>query len=863
MSFHSVNMFAGVNPLSVALAKRLVDMGVELFITSSDVDWNGVGLKDVTILSTPFVSENTKVVYVDPFGGSRVDAKKEFATALFALQESSAKGFFVFPYAIEFDEEMLFEEINALPFFIRERVSLLFSPDPIGDFFDFNSKRSLNRLIRESVSGRIDTNVNASIYVAKSADIVEFIVGSLFSFGYYGDSKALFAKPLDLKMFGEEFSPTTFREARTVDVKGENKVFIDSDVSDEINSLLTKNESLVANPPESPSAEPVSTNPPSPKFTDFPKKSSKKRILIFTLFVIFPYITLLVNILFTAYSASFIKSHNVGGFVKHISLSSKINDFNYYISDMYYSVPAVSLIYSPAFKVSLTLKNTYKLANSASEVYQNVLGFFTQSLSGQTVDVFDFAENLSTDINFLYFESGFLISELENNLLTSTLINKLTDFETIRSYREKLIQLSALVQELPDLIGKDEDKYYLVLLQNNMELRPTGGFIGSFATVKFNSGALIDISVSDVYSADGQLKGYVKPPDPIRDYLGEASWFLRDSNWDPDFSVSADRAEWFLDKEMDITFDGVLAVDLEVIKSLVASTGPLVLPDYNRSVDENNLYEITQYEVENNFFPGSLKKKNFLTALTRTLVEKLKSMEFNSASLGLALFEGLEGRHVQIYLHNTKAQEVVSMLGWDGTVDFSSCGVGCILDNFGVVEANVGVNKANLFIERSFASTAEVGEKGINRTLSVTYSNTANPQLGEKSRYKAYVRLLIPENYLYKEAREALDRTQNKLESIVEKVADRKEAGVLIEVVPGQSKTITFSWAIPLYSGIEDYSLYSMDWRKQAGTLRDSATHTVIFPSQIKPKNSPNLTTSGEIRYTTDLARDFVSRIYW
>ena len=68
-----------------------------------------------------------------------------------------------------------------------------------------------------------------------------------------------------------------------------------------------------------------------------------------------------------------------------------------------------------------------------------------------------------------------------------------------------------------------------------MELRPTGGFIGSYAIMTFDKGRLAEIVVNDVYTADGQLKGHVDPPEPIRKYLGEGGWFLRDSNWDPDF----------------------------------------------------------------------------------------------------------------------------------------------------------------------------------------------------------------------------------------------------------------------------------------------------------------------------------------
>src|SRR5574340_1269627 len=134
----------------------------------------------------------------------------------------------------------------------------------------------------------------------------------------------------------------------------------------------------------------------------------------------------------------------------------------------------------------------------------------------------------------------------------------------------------------------------MVLFQTNMELRPTGGFIGSFGLLTFDNGRMSELNVSDVYSADGQLKGHIDPPAPIHDYLGEANWWFRDSNWDPDFPTSAKRAEWFLDKEIDQKVDGVFAIDLGLIKDALRLTGPIFLADYNMDVTSDNLYEKTQ-----------------------------------------------------------------------------------------------------------------------------------------------------------------------------------------------------------------------------------------------------------------------------
>ncbi|KKU82477.1 MAG: hypothetical protein UY10_C0032G0013, partial [Microgenomates group bacterium GW2011_GWA2_47_8] len=55
--------------------------------------------------------------------------------------------------------------------------------------------------------------------------------------------------------------------------------------------------------------------------------------------------------------------------------------------------------------------------------------------------------------------------------------------------------------------GFDGQKTYLILLQNSMELRPAGGFIGSIATLGIEDGFMETPVVQDVYALDGQLKG--------------------------------------------------------------------------------------------------------------------------------------------------------------------------------------------------------------------------------------------------------------------------------------------------------------------------------------------------------------------
>lgn len=382
-----------------------------------------------------------------------------------------------------------------------------------------------------------------------------------------------------------------------------------------------------------------------------------------------------------------------------------------------------------------------------------------------------------------------------------------------------------------------------------MELRPTGGFIGSFAIVKFDGGKIVDLNVLDVYSADGQLKGHIEPPSPIKNYLGEANWYMRDSNWDPDFVKSASKAEWFLDKEMDVKVDGVFGVDIEVAKKLLKVIGPVKLEDFNTTVDENNLYEVTQREVEDNFFPGSRKKANFLTSLSKKIIMKITQEKLdNPIGLITALYSSLESRHLQIFLHNTKEQMVVSSLGWDGRITEPSCLGECTSDWLGVVEANLGVNKVNYFIERRFFLNANYDNQRIYSQLLIELKNTG------KVNYKNYLRLILPNKAEVVQVTAVAGGGRETFTPDLNYIEGRLESGMLINIGAGETKTITIAWQQEKNINFDRPGSLVFHWRKQAGTNSDKVSARFNFqrPVGVTPfGGSHDLTAKASLEYNT------------
>lgn len=365
-------------------------------------------------------------------------------------------------------------------------------------------------------------------------------------------------------------------------------------------------------------------------------------------------------------------------------------------------------------------------------------------------------KRIQLSLDQAYSELSFVESELQSGQqleldLTSGLIKEYQRLtEELPRMRQKINQLRSILPLVPGFVAQDSKKTYLVLFQNSAELRPTGGFIGSYGLLSFEKGKLLDFSVEDIYAADGQLKGFVEPPGPIKEFLGQNTWFFRDSNWDPDFTVSAERAEWFLQKTTDRNVEGVIAVNLPAVKFLLEALGPLTLPDYNEEVSAANLFDRAEYRSEIDFFPGSTQKRDFLGSLSREIFAKAQTASASDLiKLAQAAEAALGQKQILIYLHDQDSQKLLVQQNWAGNLFTPNLAVAdqrpVLADYSFLVEANLGINKANYFLNRQIKQQLTIlKNKEILAVTTINYQNQSPADAWPGGIYKSYLRQYLP-----------------------------------------------------------------------------------------------------------------------
>jgi hypothetical protein len=404
--------------------------------------------------------------------------------------------------------------------------------------------------------------------------------------------------------------------------------------------------------------------------------------------------------------------------------------------------------------------------------------------------------------------------------------------------KRSVITAKVILSITPDIIALGSRRKYGVLFQNNMELRATGGFIGSFGIMSFENGKLYDLAIFDVYDADGQLKGHIEPPAPIKDILGEANWYLRDSNFDPDFPTSARRAEWFIKKSLNQDLDGIIAVNVNTLVSLLGATGPLDIPDYNETITSGNLYERAQFHAEVNFFPGSTQKKEFLSSVANTLFASLPTMGAGDSLKAIrALMTSIEEKDTLISLVSSASNHVFETLGWNGQLQDLPCPTegNCHKDYAMVVDSNFGVNKANYYVKRDIEEIITLDKNlSVGHVLRVNYRNTSTSTAWPAGAYKNYSRLYLPVGSTISGIKIGTVELAAK-DYTLSTEHDREAIGYLLTFTVNSNVVLEVSYTTPQLPQ-ENETLYTWYWQKQPGTSsQDSLTVYLNYPMFLRP----------------------------
>lgn len=334
---------------------------------------------------------------------------------------------------------------------------------------------------------------------------------------------------------------------------------------------------------------------------------------------------------------------------------------------------------------------------------------------------------------------------------------------------QALINAKPLIKEAPYLLGIDEPRTYLVIFQNDKELRPTGGFITGYSVMTVEKGKVSSVSSNDIYNLDNAYKPSIKAPDPIIKYIKgpyvlNPNLRLRDMNFDPDFKTSMDTFSAEVKKAGLTGFDGIIAVDTGVLVKILNVLGQIGVPGYgnfNTNTDPQCNCPQVVHELEafadvegavvwSENEPGKIvfappnydnRKKIIGPLMNSVLANALGQPKEKLPALVQAAWESLSEKHVLLYLFDKDAQAAVEASNLAGKIQDVPSGQ----DYLQINDANLGGRKSNLYVTQEVEQETKIALDGsVDKTLSITYKNSQSYDGWLNSVLPSWTRIYVP-----------------------------------------------------------------------------------------------------------------------
>ncbi len=301
--------------------------------------------------------------------------------------------------------------------------------------------------------------------------------------------------------------------------------------------------------------------------------------------------------------------------------------------------------------------------------------------------------------------------------------------DRIDPYLGRLDDGLTLAIALPRLLGASSQgpQTYLVIVQNEDELRATGGFISAVGKFTVLKGKVLGLTFEDSYAFDDWSKAYPASPWQLDEYMNIPILLLRDSNWFTDFPTSVAYIQELYAFTRSNSVDGVIAIDQHLLVMILGVTGPVEVDGASYPITAANV--ITYMRVAKVPPPGvspeDWNRKAFINKVAEAVLAKLlDGHDLDWQKMAATLYQALDEKHILVLVNDSQAMQVVRKYGFDGAV---RPGPG---DFLMAVDTNVGYNKTNAMLQESLIYDVDLTDldKPVG-SLDVIQTNHVSPDI--------------------------------------------------------------------------------------------------------------------------------------
>lgn len=441
---------------------------------------------------------------------------------------------------------------------------------------------------------------------------------------------------------------------------------------------------------------------------------------------------------------------------------------------------------------------------------------------------------------------------------------------------------------LPDILGADGPRNYLIGFQNTAEQRGTGGAILQFQALTIDDGRLrLSGKANSVYDVD-------KNRTPIDIPIPEDAWYVAgiedaqrfgNANWSPDWPLSAQLSLAYgeatpSDKEFP-DFDGMIAIDPIGIQKLMPGTGPYTTEGSRNRISSGRVVHFLLYKAYASYpIPGV--RRVVLNQVVDGFVDRMLD-PLRPTELVRGMGEALSRKHMQIWMRAPAEQGFIEQMEWDAGIARARRA-----DYLMAIEQNVGGNKLDHFDENRIAAQIEIsGDDAHHATELLVHNGVFLPQprysMGDTQSNRAcattrcpthrpMLNLYVPQGaeLLGTEVRGTrLDTpppgiwTGDTPPTHIEK-GKRVWSGTL-QIPPGEDGSLVFEYLVPGVVRTEDgRRIYRLHVQHQPKVRPEILDLRLTLPPGAKDVRAPGWKRDGDVLVQErPLLRDMILEVSW
>lgn len=338
-----------------------------------------------------------------------------------------------------------------------------------------------------------------------------------------------------------------------------------------------------------------------------------------------------------------------------------------------------------------------------------------------------------------FFASSQKVQEIVSHSVAT--FSKITQFLPIAEDTKKE---AAVIGGLVEYFNQqdNQERSYLLMLQNNMELRPGGGFLGQYAIIKIKNGQITYSFFEDANLLDQRITAKVTPPYPFQRMMSIKKWKFSNSNFSPDFPTNVDKAKYFYRLGRGAAnFDGVIAINASVLNRVLEIIGPITVNgvQYN---SENAVLKLEEQVEKAYLFNEDLDTQNrkwIMKEMTKVILDRLVKLQ-NIPKLADFTLNELRNKDVMLNFQDATLQQEVESVGWAGKINTQWDG-----DYLAAIDANMGALKSDYYIKREMDYFVDLTQPKPVVSLKINYTHTATYGDWRTSDYHSYLRIYVPQ----------------------------------------------------------------------------------------------------------------------